>query len=133
MKIIIAGSRDFVDYEDLCKTMIHSNAAKKITELVSGGARGADRLGERWAKENNIPIKQFIPEWDKLGKRAGMVRNEQMGNYADGLLAFWDGESRGTKYMIEYMKSLDKHVYVRRYDMDEKYTTCVIGTSTKKA
>lgn len=71
-------------------------------EIVSGGARGADSLGERYAKENSIAIKRFTPDWDGLGKRAGFVRNQDMGNYADTVVAFWDGESSGTKHMIEF-------------------------------
>lgn len=74
-------------------------------EIVSGGARGADKLGERYANENSIAIKQFVPEWERngrLNKRAGIERNIDMGNYADTLVAFWDGRSKGTRHMIEF-------------------------------
>ncbi len=96
MKVIIAGSRTFTNY-DLLKASL---AGLSITEVVSGTARGADKLGEKYAKENNIPIKQFPADWDNNGKSAGFIRNEQMAKYADGCVVFWDGKSPGTKSMI---------------------------------
>lgn len=110
MKTIIAGSRDIVDYRWVRLAIEQSGF--EITEVVSGGARGVDRLGERYAKEHNIPIKQFIPDWDGLGKKAGHVRNREMGDYADALIALWDGESKGTKGMIDYANSKGLKVYV---------------------
>lgn len=111
MKVIIAGSRGVTDY-DLIKLAVNG-CPYDITEVVSGTARGADKLGELWAHENNIPIKQFKPEWDKFGKFAGYYRNKQMGNYADALIAIWDGQSKGTKQMIDYMVGLKKGVYIQ--------------------
>lgn len=110
MKLIIAGGRDFKDEILAMKSFIDFasevntklSKVNPITEIVSGGARGADRVGEFIAKCNNIPVKRFIPDWDGLGKKAGHVRNREMGNYADALLAFWDGQSKGTKGMIDY-------------------------------
>ena len=111
MKLIIAGSRDFDDKVLACKEFIDFSVelnreviykTNPITEIVSGGARGADRVGEWVAGFYNIPVKRFIPDWDGLGKRAGFVRNTEMGDYADALLAFWDGKSKGTKQMIDY-------------------------------
>lgn len=100
MKTIIAGTRTFNDYAKL--SMICKNI--NITEVVSGTARGADKLGEQYATEKQIPIKQFPPDWDKYGKSAGPVRNEQMAKYAECLVAFWDGKSAGTENMIETAK-----------------------------
>ena len=71
---------------------------------MSGTARGVDRFGEQWAIENNVAIKRFPADWDTHGKRAGYLRNIQMDDYADALIAVWDGESRGTKHMIEEAK-----------------------------
>lgn len=111
MKLIIAGGRDFEDKVLACKEFSNfvaelSNESMSkvnpVTEIVSGGARGADRIGEFVAKFYGIPVKQFIPDWSGLGKRAGFVRNSEMGDYADALLAFWDKKSRGTKQMIDY-------------------------------
>lgn len=110
MRVIIAGSRSIEDYA-LVKRAI-SKCRFEITEVVSGGARGADLLGERWAKENGIPIRQFIPDWEGLGKKAGIMRNEQMAEYADALVAVWDGDSRGTMNMISRMADADKPYYV---------------------
>jgi len=113
MKIIIAGSRNFNNY-DLLKTTIN-DLNLEIEEVVCGEARGADSLGRRYAEENNIPIKSFPANWDQYGKNAGMIRNAEMGAYADYLIAFWDGKSKGTKNMIDYMKSHNKHGYVKYY------------------
>lgn len=106
MRCIIAGGRDFNDYERLKKVM--DNCPYEITEVVCGKARGADSLGEKWAIERGIPVKYFVPDWNGLGKRAGFVRNADMAEYAcengsdNGLLvAFWNEVSRGTKSMID--------------------------------
>lgn len=107
MKVIVAGGRDFKDYELLkCALDNFQQEYGNITEVVSGTAKGVDKLGEQYANENNIPIKRFIPDWEGLGKKAGHVRNRQMGDYAkehNGMLvAFWDKQSKGTKGMINY-------------------------------
>jgi hypothetical protein len=130
MKIIIAGSRSIEDYELLKKVMVQSNAAFKATEIISGGARGVDKLGERWAKEHKIPLRIMKAEWNKLNvpgavidvrpgeeegwynSRAGIQRNEQMGDYADAAVILWDGKSNGTRHMTNYMKKLGKKVFV---------------------
>ena len=102
MKVVIAGSREGVSYSDV-KTAIEESGFV-ITEVVSGTARGVDRLGEQWANKNNITVKPFPADWNTYGKRAGYLRNTQMADYADALIAVWDGESRGTKHMIEEAK-----------------------------
>jgi len=101
MKVIIAGSRDFNDYEKLVKKCDFYLSNVRDIEIVSGTARGADKLGERYAKERCYPIKEFPANWDEYGKSAGSIRNREMADYADALIAFWDGKSRGTKDMIE--------------------------------
>ena len=78
-------------------------------------AAGADLLAYYFAVKNNVVAYKFPVDWNKHGKSAGMIRNKQMGDFADGLLAFWDGKSRGTKQMIEYMHSLGKPVHVVHY------------------
>ena len=100
MKIIIAGSRNFNDY-NLLKTSC-DNLLTKFTniEIVSGTARGADKLGERYAREKGYDIKEFPANWS-LGKSAGYIRNDEMAQYSDMLIAFWDGTSKGTKHMID--------------------------------
>ena len=104
MKVIIAGSRLFNDYNLLKKHCDKILSNQIEVEIVSGTANGADKLGERYAKEKGYPIKRFPANWSELGKKAGYIRNEQMAIYADSLIAFWDGESKGTKHMIELAK-----------------------------
>jgi len=100
LRVIVAGSRDFNNYELLynkCENILYNI---KSVEIVSGGAKGADSLGEKYAKEKGYKIKQFNADWNSLGKSAGYIRNKEMAEYADALIAFWDGESKGTKHMI---------------------------------
>lgn len=101
-KVIIAGSRDFHDYKYLkraCDKYIKPN-----DEIVSGTANGADKLGERYAKEKGLKIHRFPADWDKYKKRAGYLRNEEMAKFAEKLIAFWDGKSKGTEHMINLAK-----------------------------
>ena len=98
MKVIVAGGRDFVersgDRVRLRNTLLKLGA----TEVVCGMARGADMFGHRVAKEIGLPIAEFPAEWDRFGKRAGMIRNAEMANYADALIAFPGGQ--GTLNMV---------------------------------
>ena len=106
MKVIVAGTRTIEDYEVVCKAIEESGF--EITELVSGGARGVDKLGERWAKENGVPVNVFQAEWEKYGNRAGPIRNVAMGSYADALIAIRHGPSPGTSHMVSFMGTLGK-------------------------
>jgi len=110
MKVIVAGSRSISEYETVEKAILSSNF--EITEIVSGTARGVDQSGEYFGVTNNIAVKRFPADWKKYNKGAGPIRNKQMADYADALIAVWDGKSRGTKNMIETMKKMDKEVYV---------------------
>jgi hypothetical protein len=114
-KVIIAGGRDFNDYDLLCSKCNVILKNKKNVEIVSGAARGADELGEQYASEKAYDIKQFPADWDKYGKSAGYKRNKQMAEYADALIAFWDGKSRGTKHMIDLAKEKNLLVRVVKY------------------
>ena len=123
MKVIVAGGRDFNDYELLKETLDNfQQEYGNITEVVSGGARGSDKLGEQYANENNTPIKRFVPDWEGLGKKAGFVRNRKMGDYAkehNGMLvAFWDKQSRGTKGMIDYSTKVGLKSMVVHYSVE---------------
>jgi len=112
MKLIVAGSREFNDY-DLLKKSIQENFQRyEVEEIVSGTARGADTLGEQFAKEYSIPVKQFPANWDLYGKSAGYRRNAEMANYADALIAFWNGESKGTMHMINLAKEKNLKVVI---------------------
>lgn len=106
MKIIIAGGRNFTDYQTLRKFCNRILQDQKNIEIVSGAYyKGADKLGEQYAAEKGFPITQFPANWKKYGRAAGPKRNEQMADYADALIAFWDGKSKGTNHMIELAKS----------------------------
>jgi hypothetical protein len=110
IKVIIAGSRFVTDFEKVLGAVIHSGF--NIDEVVSGGASGADKLGEDWAAVNLVPVKRFPADWLYYGKAAGPRRNRQMANYADALIAIWDGKSRGTFNMIETMKRRGKPFWI---------------------
>jgi len=110
LKTIIAGSRDITDYSLIQEAVVESRF--DITQIVSGGARGVDKLGEQYAKNNNIDCIIFPANWTQDGKAAGPIRNKKMGDYANALIAIWDGESRGTGHMISYAKSKGLKVYI---------------------
>jgi len=104
MKVIIAGSRTFNDYESLKAELNILIQHSKVEEVVSGTAYGADKLGGKWAKEYGFKIKKFPANWDLYGKSAGFRRNEAMAKYATHCVVFWDGVSKGSKHMIELAK-----------------------------
>lgn len=114
MKTIIAGSRTILNYWEVEKSVKDSGFL--ISEVVCGGANGVDSLGRKWGKNNQIPVKEFLANWNQFGKRAGYLRNEQMAEYADALIAVWDGKSKGTKHMIELAKHKGLEVFVREMD-----------------
>lgn len=113
MRTIIAGSRGITVFRVICQAMF--SIPWKPTVVLSGTAEGVDRLGERWANMNNIPIEQYPADWGKYGKRAGFRRNWQMAEKADALVAIWDGKSRGTAHMIRVAREKKLQVYVVRY------------------
>jgi hypothetical protein len=117
MKIIIAGGREFNDLDLMTNKMdfFLSKATNMDIEIVSGAARGADLLGEEYAKLRNYPVKQFPADWDKFKKGAGYKRNTEMAEYANALIAFWDGKSRGTMHMINIAKKKGLQVKVVEY------------------
>ena len=116
-RIIIAGGRDFSDYDKL-KDHVDECINEALTEhrgseiiIVSGKAKGADSLGERYAKEKGYKIAEYPADWKKNGRAAGPIRNKQMAENADALIAFWDGKSSGTKNMIDQAHKHYLHVY----------------------
>ena len=92
MRVIIAGGRDFDNYELLRENCNFYFSRRLPDEIVSGGAKGADCYGEMYAAENNIPKKVFMADWNAHGKAGGPIRNRQMAEYATHLIAFWDGK-----------------------------------------
>ena len=113
MRFIIAGSRGITDINHLWRAIDHlPNGLGDISSIVSGGARGADKLGERLAKSRDIPLTVKPAEWDKYGKSAGYRRNAGMAEDADALIALWDGKSKGTTHMINLATEKGLLVYV---------------------
>ena len=138
LRIIIAGGRDFDDYSLLRTKVIYAVKdvlikvnqknliPKQQVTIISGTAKGADSLGEQFAKEFELALKQMPAQWDAYGKSAGYRRNVQMAEFAREddnaqgiLIAFWDGKSRGTKHMIEIAQKHDLMIYVFNYNGDE--------------
>ena len=110
MRTIIAGSREIVDIA-LLRTAILKHQLT-ITSVISGTARGVDRLGEQWAKENDIPITKYPAQWDLHGKSAGYRRNIDMANVAEQVLILWNGSSVGTKHMVDISRRLQLPLYI---------------------
>jgi hypothetical protein len=131
MKILICGGRDFSDYALLKKvidkeiTLHQFNYPNDKIEIVSGGARGADYLAEKYAKEKKYDLKVFPAQWDKFGKSAGYRRNDEMAQYLDKsdnrwsciIVAFWDSLSRGTKSMIALAERFDLDCKIVYYNI----------------
>jgi len=111
MRLAIVGSREYSNYDETCEIIDFFAKRFKLTEIVSGGARGADTLGKRYAVEHEISYKEFPALWDTYGKRAGFLRNRQIVEYSDMILAFWNG-SKGTKNTIDICKELQKRYYI---------------------
>lgn len=138
VKLAIIGTREFNDYgimKDILVSLITSNV--NVIEIVSGGADGADKLAERFAKEKDIPTKIFLPDWNNInhpdakvktnswGKKydasAGFRRNKFIIENSDVVVAFWNGKSNGTKNSLSIAKKLKKHFLIYNYETDEIY------------
>jgi RES domain-containing protein len=117
MRTIIAGSRDIDDMKLLESAIAESKM--DITIVVCGEARGVDWLGKEWAISRNIPVHSFPANWSLHGKSAGFIRNTEMAENADALIAVWDGESRGTKMMIDIAKKKGLKVFVKNILKEE--------------
>ena len=107
IRVIVAGTREFNDYDlvkkELDKLRIFPEFYHGFT-VFSGCAKGADQLGERYAYENHLQVVKFPADWEKYGKKAGPIRNEEMAKHADACIVFWNGKSKGTKNMIDNAK-----------------------------
>ena len=116
-RIVIAGCRNYDNYEE-AKTFIDSclyETQKSHTIIIlSGCAKGADAIGERYASENGFDIEKYPADWKSLGRRAGPVRNKQMAEICDFVICFWDGKSKGTASMIFYAKKFRKLLRIKK-------------------
>lgn len=120
-RVCVAGGRDFDNYPALKSALEALLAARPAEEgaarlvIVSGGSTGADRLGERFAREHGLEHEVYPAEWSVHGRSAGPIRNAEMARISDELAAFWDGRSRGTRHMIGQMRRLGKPCAVFDY------------------
>ncbi len=122
MKIAIIGSRTFSDYNKLKETIYkyfshigeshHENRILHFTEIISGGAGGADKNAERFSKEHNIPIIIIRPDYNTYGKQAPLIRNEEIVKGADCIICFWDKESRGSRNALNHAKNHNKDTII---------------------
>ncbi len=113
IKLAIVGGRDFNDYGRLRK--VFESLKLDVSELVSGGAKGTDTLAEILSQDKKIPITIFPADWERNGKKAGMLRNKQIVDYCDEVLAFWDEQSRGTANTISLTTQSKKKLYLEIY------------------
>lgn len=111
MRVIIAGSRS-TTLSDFSEGMVACPFLLQISTVISGTAKGADALGERYAELNDIPLFKYPANWDKHGKKAGYLRNIEMAENADALIAFWDGKSHGTNHMINIAKERNLQIFI---------------------
>lgn len=120
MRLAVVGSREFNDYEFMKKILEHY----PCTQIISGGAKGADSLAKQYSAEKGILLKEFLPNWDVYGKSAGFIRNKRIVAASDEVVAFWDGESKGTKHTIDIAEESGKpvHIYWPPPDKDEDIT-----------
>lgn len=112
MNLAVIGSRDFTNYGLFTRIMDKLLQKKHISKIVSGGARGADKLAERYSQENDIPILILPALWDKHGKSAGYIRNHDIWKNSDLGIAFWNGKSKGTKHSFDIARKQGKRLYV---------------------
>lgn len=115
MKVAIIGSRN------LCVNNLEKYLPKNITEIISGGAKGVDTNAREYALHNKIKITEYYPEYDKYGRAAPLKRNIKIIEYSDIVLAFWDGSSKGTKFVIDKCKKMDIDVKIYIYDKKEGF------------
>lgn len=114
MRLAVIGSRTFTDYKKLVEVLDGVALLQPITQVVSGGAPGADRLAEKYGKDKGIAVRIFPAEWTKYGKSAGFRRNADIIKNCDGVVAFWDGVSKGTAHSISLAEKAQKEITVIR-------------------
>lgn len=114
MKVVIAGTTTFSDYQLLCATMDDLFGNTRLT-VISGKAAGADTLGEQYARERGYELVEVPANWKKYGRAAGPLRNRKMAELADAVVVFWDGKSRGSRSMISEARKLNRKIHIIEY------------------
>lgn len=112
MVVVVAGSRTYRNRRRIFEELDQWKAAGHIDRIVSGCAAGPDSYAIEWAEMNRVPVDKFPADWDSYGKSAGFIRNAEMAAIGDVLLAFWGGQSKGTKHMIDCMQRKKKQVFI---------------------
>lgn len=112
MRLAVVGSRSIREYD------LSPLIPQGVTEIISGGAMGVDRLAERYARQHSLKLTVFLPEYNRYGRRAPLLRDETIVRECDALLALWDGVSTGTMYTVKFARKMGKPVYV--YTVKEK-------------
>lgn len=118
MKVAIVGSRD------LTVSDLGTYLPRDTTEIVSGGARGIDACARDYAHRSGIKLTEFLPEYERYGRGAPLKRNLQIIDYADLVIAFWNGKSQGTKYVIDHCRQKNKSLTVYTSE-DDKFSTYI--------
>ncbi len=111
MRVAVVGSRD-IDVEDFWEFL-----PKDTTEIVSGGAKGVDTCAKHFALKNNFEFREFLPNYKFFGRKAPLLRNKEIVDYSDLVIAFWNGKSNGTKFVIDYALSVNKPIVVYPYEL----------------
>lgn len=112
-KVIVAGSRNYTDEQKVHRVLDQlKRQANCEIEIISGLCRGPDMFGKNWAEKNNVKCHKYPANWNKYGKRAGFIRNEEMAKVGDILIAFWDGDSKGTMHMINLAEQYNLKIKV---------------------
>lgn len=114
-KVAVVGGRNFLDYNFLKGVLNSYHRQHIISVVVSGGARGADSLAERWAHTNQVDLHVFMAKWNQYGNKAGYKRNLLIAEYADLVIAFPDKQSKGTYHTIGLFERFNKPCYVFKY------------------
>jgi hypothetical protein len=114
-RVVVAGSRSFTDYPRLARTLDRLLQHGKDVTILSGTARGADRLGERYACERGLAVKQLPADWAASGRRAGYLRNEALLAEATHVVVFWDGASPGSRHLLERARTKGIPLRVMRF------------------
>jgi hypothetical protein len=120
MRLAVVGSRDFNDFGILKIVLDELQKEVGFTQIVSGGANGADSLAERYARFNDIDLTVFVPDWS-IGRQAGFIRNVEIWNNADYGVAFWNGVSKGTEHSFKLAKKQNKRLFVFNHLLNDFY------------
>ena len=115
LKVIVAGGRDFQNYDLLSEKLNKLFSKRADVVIISGMAKGADSLAVKYAEEHKLRVSEFPAQWQKHGNSSGFRRNVEMARFADACVCFWDGKSVGTKHMIDTAKRMNLNVRVINY------------------